>query len=142
MNSALIVVLMAAGPPGSFEAPASAEDPKRVVAQTRALRVGYTVRGQMKYLTIEDPKAVKDLLALVKLENTYKGMHLGLAPRGTIEFIKEDGSIIQAMFSTPARLSWGQWGTVDLKDTQLYERVCALASKEEGRKIDILENNK
>ncbi len=118
-----------------------AKDPEKEVAKTRTLKIGYTVRGQTKHLTIEGPKAIQDLVSAIKVEGTQEGMHLGLLAFGWVEFTLEDGSVIKALFSKPTRLSWGSWGTVDLKEATFYDKVCELASKEEGRKVDVLKKN-
>jgi hypothetical protein len=119
--------------------PASQE---AILRQATAVRIGYTVHKQRKFVTVSSPGELRELLDSIRVTNAAKGAAFPwLSPHGTAEFTLPDGTVLQTFFIYNNQLERSQWGHLYLK-TDFYEKVCALVSRAEGKPIDVLKNNK
>jgi hypothetical protein len=112
------------------------------------LRIGYTVKGtppqkpwtrnpNLKWIEVSDPTQVKELLDALQIVRTEVGMYMGLSPTGSVEFRMPDGSVILVNIAGPTHLDRVNWGQVYV-EPEFYHKVNEVASKAEGRKIDVM----
>jgi len=111
------------------------------IFKAKSLKIGYMVNGQRKYLTISDPVKIKGILATISISETDDSS-LGHRPKGTVDFILSDDKVINTSFVRSGQLDRADTGQIYLKDTKFYEKLNEILSEKEGRKIDVLENNK
>jgi hypothetical protein len=110
--------------------------------QATAVRIGYTVQKQKKFLTVSSPEELRELLDSISVVSTVKGTtYTWWQAQGTADFTLQDGSVLKTMFIYNNQLERNQWGHLYLK-ADFHEKVCALISRVEGKPIDVLKNNK
>ncbi len=111
------------------------------ILAARSLKISYSVAGETRVLNLTDAKEVQSTLSTLEIERTEKGAQVGLRPRGRVDFVLADGTILRTAFVNQTQLDISRWGQVYLKNSKFYERACAVLSKKEGKSIDILGEN-
>src|SRR5882724_2191459 len=106
----------------------------------KSLKIGYTMSGKWKYLTVSEPKKVKEILDTISVEDTDNGAP-GLIARDVVYFILPNDAEIKTSFVHAERLDRPQFGQIYLKDSKFYDKINEVLSKKEGSKIDVLEDN-
>jgi hypothetical protein len=119
-----------------------AKEVKNPFAKTKKISIEYTVQGQKNTVVIEDAKEIKEILSTIHVEETKEGPQVGLKPKCRVEFTTADKTTIKTMFVKAAHLDRSFWGQIYLKDADFYDKINEIASKKEGRKIDVLKDNK
>lgn len=109
--------------------------------KAKSLKIGYFVNGEKKYLTVSENEKVKEILSTISIDDTDDAS-VGLKPKGTVDFIMADDSVIKVFFVRSGQLDRANRGPIYLKDTKFYEKINEVVSAKEGRKIDMLVNNK
>jgi hypothetical protein len=110
----------------------------RDLKKATSLTISYTLKGnQAKSVTVSDPAEVRDLLDALEITGTQPGMFMGLKPAGRVDFVLPDGTVARTTFADKTDLDRANWGQVYVTP-RFYEKVCDVASKTEGRKIDVL----
>jgi hypothetical protein len=109
--------------------------------KTESLKITYTVSRDHKVLTVTDKKKVKEVIQSLVIKSTDKGVHFGLDPFGTVDFSLKGGTVIEVFFVGPKTLERGDWGRIDLKNTDFYDKINKIVSEKEGTKIDMLIDN-
>src|SRR5882724_9440785 len=92
------------------------------ILNAKSLKIGYTVNGQRKYLTISDPMKVKGILATISIADTDDSS-VGLKPKGTVDFNLPDDTVINTFFVLSGQLDRADTGQIYLKDTKFYEKT-------------------
>jgi hypothetical protein len=110
--------------------------------KTESLKITYTVSADHKKLTVRDSKKVKELVQALDIQSTEKGVHFGLDPCGFVDFSLAGGKVIKVFFVRPKVLEQGDFGRIDLKNTDFYDKINKIVSEKEGKKIDVLIDNK
>lgn len=108
----------------------------------KKISIEYTVQGEKNTLSLEDAKQVKEIVSAMHIQQTEEGPQVGLKPKCRVEFTMMDKTIIRIMFVKPSQLDRSFSGQVYLKDTDFYDKINEIASKKEGKKIDVLKDNK
>ncbi len=104
-----------------------------------SLTLYYTLKPQtLKRVEVTDPAQVKDLLDALDITHTDPGMVYGIKPVGYVEFRLPDRTF-RCNFFSKTQLDRANWGQVYVSP-RFYEKVCDVASRAEGRRIDVLVN--
>jgi hypothetical protein len=114
---------------------ASSRDLKRATA----VKINYVANGKLKSLNVTDPAEVRDLLDSLEIKDTNGGWWQSGSP-GSIDFTLRDGTVAHVLFDSAIQLNRQEWGQVIVTD-KFHKKVNALATKAEGRPIDILNKN-
>jgi hypothetical protein len=115
-------------------------DPATSLGKATALKVKYTVGEQVKLATIDDPSTVRGILSALKIDGSRKGAFAAVVPRGTVDFIMPDTSVVHAIFVEADDLEVEGFGQVFI-DREFYKQICELISAHESRQIDVLQSN-
>ncbi len=105
-----------------------------------SVEIIYMVGGKEKSLKITKAEEVKPLVDAIEITKTTKGEQAALDPFGQVIFGLPGGGTIKTMFVEADQLDRARWGQVYLND-KFYKKVCEIASKAEGKPIDVLKNN-
>ena len=111
---------------------------EEVVLKTAAsVQLNYSVRGEMKSLDVTDPGELRELLAALHLRREDQPYwDRGSVKRNSVHFYFPDGRSQRGLhFLTPTTL-----GRYEV-DPRFYQKACEIASRAEGRKIELLRNN-
>jgi hypothetical protein len=105
----------------------------RDLKRATSLTISYTVKGaQQKSIAVSDPAEVRDLLDALEITDTQSGLFAAQSAPG--------GKSARVVFVGPTVLDRSNWGQVHVT-RRFYDKVCDVASKAEGRKIDILRSD-
>jgi hypothetical protein len=106
-----------------------------------AVKITYYVRGgQTKSVEVKDPAELKSLLDALEIDHADTGMQVGLANQGSVDFTLPDGTNARVMFVKPTQLNRANWGQVYVTPA-FYQKVNDIATRAEGRPIDIMKTN-
>ncbi|MBX6313313.1 MAG: hypothetical protein IRY99_10430 [Isosphaeraceae bacterium] len=75
-----------------------------------SLKIGYTLRGRMKPLTISDAHKVQEFLSTIRVMGVRKDMLAALDPAGTVDFYLPGGKVIKTVFVKADQLDRAYWG--------------------------------
>jgi len=108
---------------------------------TKSIKIEYRVKGQWKELTVKDANQVKEILASMSVHHTDE------TGRGWVLWNKV---IFQLPNNEEKKVSIGKKQILDgphsgltyLNDTKFYDKINEILTKHEGKKIDVLEDNK
>lgn len=119
----------------------AADETANALRSTKTLAIRYVAQKQPRSLTSDDPQQVADILATIEIDRVEKGAHVGRMPFGGVDFVLADGTTMATIFVRSTRLERSAWGQIYLRHDRFYRKICELASKAEGRPIDVLERN-
>jgi hypothetical protein len=106
-----------------------------------AVKITYYVRGgQVKSVHVNDPAELKGLLDALEITDTNSRIQYGLANQGSVDFTLPDGTNARVMFVNKTQLDRSNWGRIDVTPA-FYEKVNEIATRAEGRPVDILKTN-
>jgi hypothetical protein len=108
---------------------------------TKSIKITYTVNGQHKDVTISDAKEVKGIVDTISID--YKEDSApGWIVYNAVSFKLPNDKEINVFIARMGVLDRPQKGLIILKDTRFYDKINEVASKKEGREIDVLIDNK
>jgi len=111
-----------------------------------SLTVGYTLKnGVGKSITVSDPAEVRALLDALDITGTRPGAMSGPnaagGQPGWVDFVLPDATVVRChFFFNPNTLVRDNWGQVYVMPS-FYQKVCDVASRAEGRRIDVMSPN-
>ncbi len=134
----LCLVLLGAG-----EADQVARRVEKDLKSAKYLKISYSTEGGnlQEAMLITEPDEVRSVTATIGVEETQEGLQAGLIPMCRIVFILPDGKMMETNLAGRKSLDQSFWGQVYLRDERLYRKLCEVASKHAGRKIDVLRQN-
>lgn len=110
-----------------------------------SIGIHYAHEGRMKYLSISNPDEVKAILATMQFEsnNHSRYRRWSYSNNGNsnqVLFVMADGSSVQTNFVHMTQLNRQNGGNaVLLANTRFYEKINAILSSVEGKKVDLLQ---
>jgi hypothetical protein len=140
--------LLAADQIGKVVLPSKKEPP---VFDAEKISIGYSIKtplGQsLRSHHITDQKRVREIVALIEIKEPETGTKIPTNPRGqlSLEFPGNKFTNYQFLEKDKLRRFASDFDGPDgyyLRNSKLYEKLCQICSQEEGRPIDILEDNK
>jgi hypothetical protein len=114
---------------------ASSKDLKRATA----VKINYVANGKQKSLAVTDPAELSDLLDSLEIKDTNGGWWQS-GSAGSVDFTLRDGTVAHVLVDSANQLNRQEWGQITVTD-KFYRKVNSLATKAEGRPIDILNRN-
>lgn len=108
-----------------------------------SIGIHYAHEGRMKFLSISNPDEVKAIVATMQFESNhhsrYRRWAYGNSTNGNqIFFNMPDGSSVETTFVHTTQLNRKDGNAVLLTNTRFYDKINAVLSSVEGKKVDIL----
>ena len=101
----------------------------------------YTVNREQKDVTVTDAKEVKEILDTISID--YKEDSApGWICWNKVTFQLPDDKEINLFIARMGVLDRPDKGLIILKDTKFYDKINEILTKKEGRKIEVLVDNK
>jgi hypothetical protein len=114
---------------------------KEGIQFANAIVIEYTVNGELKQVTVNDAKEVKEILDTISIHHN-ENRAPGWIVRNRFTFKLANGQEIGRSLARKQILDSSDSGITLLNDTKFYEKINEILSKKEARKIDVLEDNK
>jgi hypothetical protein len=112
--------------------------------QARTIGINYTYEGRTKFLSIDNPAEVKAIVSTLKFESNRYGRYRrwGMASNSAnrVYFNLPDGSSVETHFITTTQLKRKDGYDIPLSNSRFYEKINAILSSAEAKKVDILRN--
>jgi hypothetical protein len=108
-----------------------------------SVEITYELAGKRrKSVVVDDPAELRELLAALEITRVEKGDEIMAESKkgNAVDFTLPGGTVRHAAFVSATVLDRQGWGLVCLTP-RFYEKVCELASRAEGRPIDVLRND-
>jgi hypothetical protein len=107
--------------------------------KANSLKISYMADDETKKFEVRDG-AARDILASIEVTGQLANDPIGLLPVGRVVFRTPGGKSVNAFFVGPEQLDIEGGVAIFLKRA-FYEKVCAAASANAGRPIDVLQRN-
>jgi hypothetical protein len=107
----------------------------------KSVKIEYRINGQEKSLKVSDPKQVKEILDTISIHHTDDRAP-GWIVFNTVTFNLPSDKEIRVFLAKTQILDRPDSGLIYLNDTKFYDKINEIGTKEEGRKIDVLVDNK
>lgn len=144
LTPCLVVLLVCCQHETSIPSQGGPNPLEKEFVKTKSLKVSYSVVGKHKSVRITDAKEIKAILGAIEVSKTEQ-IYVPYVGNGRVELLDEKDDLIERLiFWKLDRLLVNRkdMGQIHLKSDKFYKKICEIASKAEGRPIDVLENNK
>jgi hypothetical protein len=115
------------------------ESPQDELGDAQALRIGYAIGPDIKYLRIENPEQVKAIVSTMTVKGTEPGLSIAVPANATVNFLMPNGASIRTTFVTRTTLDRAHWGHIHLASSAFYDAISSIASKAEGKQVNLIE---
>jgi hypothetical protein len=113
------------------------EAPEADLRSAELVRISYSAGGEVKMLRITDRQQITALISSLDVARTSDLPGGWARETDTIEFINPHASLIRLAFTSPSELTRDHWGSIALRSTAFYDRICDLVSRAEGKSVQL-----